>query len=73
VPQRHSPCNAWPTGSPIVIGHDMEFLRRYAQQVTMMHGGRKLCEGTVAQVQANELVQEVYLGRSRDTRSGAVV
>lgn len=55
----------------IIIEHDMEFLRRFARQVTVLHEGKLLCEGTVAEVQANELVQEVYLGRSRDKRSGA--
>lgn len=57
----------------IVIEHDMEFLRRFANCVTVMHEGQVLCEGTVAEVQADERVQEVYLGRSRDKRSTAEV
>jgi len=57
----------------VVVEHDMEFLRRYANRVTVMHEGKILCEGTVAEVQANPHVQEVYLGRSRDTRTGAEV
>jgi urea transport system ATP-binding protein len=57
----------------MIIEHDMEFLRRFAQKVTVMHEGKLLFEGTVAEVQANEHVQEVYLGRSRDKRSGAMV
>ena len=61
------------TRTVVVIGHDMEFLRRFAHRVTVMHEGRILCEGTVAEVQANPHVQEVYLGRSRDTRAGAEV
>jgi urea transport system ATP-binding protein len=61
------------TKTVIVIEHDMEFLRRYANQVTVMHEGSILCEGTVAEVQADERVQEVYLGRSRDKRSTAEV
>ncbi|GAB7052522.1 urea ABC transporter ATP-binding protein UrtD [Catenuloplanes indicus] len=48
----------------VVIEHDMEFLRRFASQVTVLHEGRLLCEGTVAQVQSDPRVQEVYLGRS---------
>ena len=44
-----------------------------ARKVTVLHEGGVLCEGSVAEVQANPLVQEVYLGRSRDKRSGAVV
>lgn len=50
----------------IVIEHDMDFLRRFARRVTVLHEGRVLCEGTVAEVQADPRVQEVYLGRPRD-------
>ncbi len=57
----------------VVVEHDMEFLRRFANCVTVMHEGQVLCEGTVAQVQADERVQEVYLGRSRDKRNTAEV
>ncbi|AVT31928.1 urea ABC transporter ATP-binding protein UrtD [Plantactinospora sp. BC1] len=49
----------------IVVEHDMDFLRRFASTVTVLHEGRLLCEGTVAQVQADPRVQEVYLGRTR--------
>ncbi|MDR7274118.1 urea ABC transporter ATP-binding protein UrtD [Catenuloplanes atrovinosus] len=49
----------------VVIEHDMEFLRRYASQVTVLHEGRLLREGSVADVQADPRVREVYLGRSR--------
>ena len=48
----------------VVIEHDMAFLRRFADQVTVLHEGLVLMEGTVAQVQADARVQEVYLGRS---------
>ncbi|GAA3407371.1 urea ABC transporter ATP-binding protein UrtD [Streptosporangium vulgare] len=34
----------------IVIEHDMEFLRRYASQVTVLHEGKVLIEGSVDQV-----------------------
>jgi urea transport system ATP-binding protein len=61
------------TKTVVVVEHDMEFLRRYANRVTVMHEGSILCEGTVAEVQADERVQEVYLGRSRDKRSTAEV
>lgn len=46
----------------VIIEHDMEFMRRYADFVTVMHSGRVLAEGTVAEVQADQRVQEVYLG-----------
>ena len=50
----------------LVVEHDMDFLRRFASTVTVLHEGRLLREGTVAEVQADPRVQEVYLGRSRD-------
>jgi urea transport system ATP-binding protein len=55
----------------VVIEHDMAFLRRYAHTVTVLHEGKVLSEGSVQEVQADERVREVYLGRSRDERSGA--
>lgn len=50
----------------IVVEHDMEFLRRYASQVTVLHEGSVLVEGDVATVQADPRVQEVYLGRKKE-------
>jgi urea transport system ATP-binding protein len=57
----------------VVIEHDMAFLRAFARGVTVLHEGKILFEGSVEQVQGNPLVQEVYLGRARDARSGAFV
>ena len=56
----------------VVIEHDMAFLRAFARKVTVLHEGKLLLEGSVDQVQGNPLVQEVYLGRARDARSGSV-
>ena len=53
----------------LVVEHDMDFLRRFASTVTVLHEGRLLCEGTVAEVQGDPRVQEVYLGRTRDELS----
>ena len=50
----------------VVIEHDMEFLRAYADFVTVMHAGKVLAEGTVAEIQANQVVQQVYLGASKE-------
>jgi len=47
----------------VVIEHDMEFVRSFADIVTVMHAGKVLTEGTVAEIQADPKVQEVYLGR----------
>jgi urea transport system ATP-binding protein len=51
--------------SVIVIEHDMAFVRQIARTVTVLHQGTVLCEGTVDQVQADERVIEVYLGRKK--------
>jgi urea transport system ATP-binding protein len=51
--------------SVIVIEHDMTFVRQIARKVTVLHQGTVLCEGTVDQVQNNERVIEVYLGRKK--------
>ena len=51
--------------SVIVIEHDMVFVRQIARTVTVLHQGTVLCEGTVDQVQADERVIEVYLGRKK--------
>ena len=50
----------------LVIEHDMEFVRRLARTVTVLHAGSVLCEGTMGEVQANPTVVEVYLGRSEE-------
>ncbi|MHB1138821.1 MAG: urea ABC transporter ATP-binding protein UrtD [Microthrixaceae bacterium] len=50
----------------VVIEHDMEFMRNYADFVTVMHAGRVLAEGTVAEIQADPQVQEVYLGTTAE-------
>jgi len=50
----------------VIVEHDMEFLRKYARTVTVLHGGRVLSEGSVSDVQADPKVQEVYLGTAAD-------
>ena len=48
----------------IIVEHDMDFMRRWADSVTVLHQGKVLSEGSVAEVQADADVQEVYLGRA---------
>jgi urea transport system ATP-binding protein len=48
--------------SVIVIEHDMEFVKRIAHKVTVMHQGKILAEGPMDQVQADPKVIDVYLG-----------
>jgi urea transport system ATP-binding protein len=51
--------------SIMVVEHDMSFVTEIAQQgkVTVLHEGSVLAEGTMEQVQSDERVIEVYLGR----------
>jgi urea transport system ATP-binding protein len=51
--------------SLVVVEHDMEFVSNIAidSKVTVLHEGSVLAEGSMAQVQADERVIEVYLGR----------
>ncbi len=58
------------TRTLVVIEHDMDFVRRFASRVTVLHEGKVLCEGPVAEVQADPIVQEVYLGRAADRSAG---
>ena len=48
--------------SMIVIEHDMEFVKRIAHKVTVMHQGKILAEGPMDKVQADPRVIDVYLG-----------
>lgn len=48
--------------SVIVIEHDMEFVKRIAHKVTVLHQGKILSQGSMEQVQSDERVIEVYLG-----------
>ncbi len=51
----------------LVVEHDMEFVRQFANTVTVLHQGKKLCEGPVLEVQQNPRVIEAYIGRKRET------
>lgn len=48
--------------SVVVVEHDMEFVRKIAQRVIVLHEGSTLAEGNMDQIQANPRVIEVYLG-----------
>lgn len=51
--------------SVVVIEHDMDFVKQIAQRIVVLHQGETLAEGTVEEVQTNDKVIEVYLGRER--------
>jgi ABC-type uncharacterized transport system ATPase subunit len=48
----------------LVIEHDMAFVRRIARKVTVMNLGKLFAEGTIAEIEANQEVTDIYLGRS---------
>ena len=49
--------------SLMVVEHDMSFIDTISEKVTVLCDGSVLAEGTLAEVQADERVIEVYLGR----------
>ena len=46
----------------LVVEHDMEFVKRIAHRVTVLHQGKLLAEGKMEAVQKDPRVVEVYLG-----------
>lgn len=50
----------------VLIEHDMEVVIQTTDRITVLEGGRVLADGTPAEIMANRLVQEAYLGRPQD-------
>ena len=48
--------------SAVVIEHDMNFVRKIADKVTVMHQGKVLAEGPMNEIENDPKVIEVYLG-----------
>ncbi len=46
----------------VVVEHDIDFVRSIARDVTVLHQGRVLAQGSIDAVQSNPEVIEVYLG-----------
>lgn len=49
--------------SIVVVEHDMDFVERVADTVTVLHEGRTLFEGSMAAARVDPRVIEVYIGR----------
>ncbi len=48
--------------SVLLIEHDMEVALNVAEQVTVLHDGAVIANGTPTEISSNALVQQVYLG-----------
>ena len=51
--------------SILVVEHDMDFVRQFAETVTVLHLGKVLSQGTMEDVQRDPEVIRAYLGNSR--------
>jgi branched-chain amino acid transport system ATP-binding protein len=47
----------------IVVEHDMNFIRMIARRVTVMHQGEVFAEGSMEEIEGNEGVRDIYLGK----------
>jgi branched-chain amino acid transport system ATP-binding protein len=54
----------------VMIEHDMDVLREVVQDIAVLHLGKLVTRGSVAEVQQNELVRELYLGQRRQIDAG---
>jgi len=49
----------------LVIEHNLRFVRRVADEVTVLDAGRRIASGTLAQVASDDAVKMAYLGRQK--------
>src|SRR5512133_3150375 len=49
----------------LVIEHNLRFVRRVADEVTVLEAGRRIASGTLAEVAADDAVKMAYLGRQK--------
>jgi branched-chain amino acid transport system ATP-binding protein/urea transport system ATP-binding protein len=50
--------------SLVIVEHDLDFIRDICDRLTVLDQGQVLATGSVAEIQANPKVQEVYLRRA---------
>jgi branched-chain amino acid transport system ATP-binding protein len=54
----------------LIVEHDMAFVRQLNAPITVMHYGRVLAEGTLAEIERHEEVQRIYLGTNGQSATG---
>ena len=52
----------------LLVEHDLNFVSRLCDHVVVLHFGRKIAEGTLAEVQRNQTVIDAYLGSGERTQ-----
>jgi ABC-type branched-subunit amino acid transport system ATPase component len=57
----------------LLIDHDMQVVRQFAQNVTVLVGGSILMSGVTEAILASEEVRQVYLGRDRQPHGSSAV
>ena len=55
----------------LLVEHDLEFVREISSRVIVLHQGKILLDGTVAEVVESELVRTIYSGGHATTGAGA--
>ncbi len=51
----------------LLVEHDLEFVREISSRIIVLHQGRILLDGSVAEVTGSELVRTIYSGEPRAT------
>ncbi|WP_256288541.1 ABC transporter ATP-binding protein [Halobellus inordinatus] len=50
----------------VVIEHDMDFIRKVSESITVLDRGEIIASGTIDEIERNETVQQIYLGETAD-------